>query len=893
MTGTKIGAYEVIALIGAGGMGEVYRARDTRLNRDVALKVLPEAFAANPERMARFEREAKLLASLNHPNIAAIYGLEVSGAIRALVMELVEGPTLADRVASGPVPLDETLPIVRQVADAVEYAHDHNTIHRDLKPANIKVTAEGTVKVLDFGLAKALADEPTEADMSNSPTLSMAATMQGVILGTAAYMSPEQARGRKVDRRADVWAFGCVFYELLSGQRVFAGEDVSETLAWVLARDPSLDGLPANTPPAIRSLLRRCLERNLKRRLQNMGEARIVIEDVLSGAAPVEAVAAQRKGLAGNARVAWLVAGVAVVVAALGWGAFAYFRRAPEEQKAVRFLVPPPDTWSVAQFANPGELVPAPLAISPDGNRIAFVARGSDAKTQLWVRPLDSLSAQSLAGTEGASSPFWSPDSRFLGFFAGGKLKKIEVAGGPPVTLCDGGGGGAWSRDGVIVFTPVQNAALQRVSAAGGVPSTATTLGEGELSHRRPAFLPDGRHFLYYASGGAENRDAGATGIYLASLDAAERKLLFNPDSSNVVYSRGHLIFLRETTLMAQPFDAGSLELTGDAFPIAEEIRTTGSNPPVGLFAASEDGVLGYLRGTEAAGTQLVWMDRAGKQIGTLGDLASYNHPTLSPDGKRLSVSIFDSTRRTGDIWIYDVARGLRTQFTFDPASELRSHWSPDGSRIVFNSGRKGHIDLYQKASDGSGTEEILFEDNFEKQPLGWSPDGRSILYFRSGGTAGSNDLFVVPVSGDRKPVPFLQTPFQDNSSVFSPDGRWIAYASNESGRFEVYVAPYPGPGGKWRISTAGGDWPRWRRDSTEIYYLAADNRTLMAASVNGKGSSFEVGAVKPLFEAPRVGGYHYDVTADGQRFLVNKAPEQTASVPITVVVNWTAGLRQ
>ena len=405
--GTRLGIYEVVALLGAGGMGEVYRARDSRLNREVALKVLPEAFSNNPERMARFEREAKLLAALNHPNIAAIYGLEESGAIRALVMELVEGPTLADRVTAGPVPLEEALPIAKQVADAVDYAHEQNVIHRDLKPANIKVTSEGTVKVLDFGLAKVLSDEPTETDMGNSPTLSMAATMQGVILGTAAYMSPEQARGKKVDRRADVWAFGCVIYELLTGRKAFVGEDASETLALVMTKEAALDALPTKTPSAIRSLLRRCLERNLKRRLQHMGEARIVIEDVLSGTAPVEAAAApQRKGLFGNARIAWISAVVAVVVAALGWGAFAYFRPAPEEPEAVRFFLSPPGKWSLLQVSGPGGASPAPLAISPDGRRLAFAAAGADGKSFLWLRSWDTLTAQMLAGTEDAAQPF-------------------------------------------------------------------------------------------------------------------------------------------------------------------------------------------------------------------------------------------------------------------------------------------------------------------------------------------------------------------------------------------------------------------------------------------------------------------------------------------------------
>jgi serine/threonine protein kinase/Tol biopolymer transport system component len=890
--GTRLGSYEVLAQIGAGGMGEVYSARDTRLNRNVALKVLPQVFAADPDRMARFEREAKLLASLNHPNIAAIHGLEESGSIRALVMELVEGPTLADRIAAGPIPLEETLPIAKQVAEAVEYAHDHGVIHRDLKPANIKVTAEGTVKVLDFGLAKVLTDEPTETDLRNSPTLSAVATMQGVILGTAAYMSPEQAKGKPVDRRADIWAFGVVLFEMLTGRAVFAGEDVSETLAFVMTKEPAFDALPAKTPLAIRTLLRRCLAKDVRQRLQHIGEARFALEH--AGDAPAEPVADQSRGRLGNARLAWTVAAIAIVIAALGWGAFAYFRRAPQDTQTMRFFVSPPDTWHLAQKPSATAQSPAPLAVSPDGHRVAFLVESADGRSLLWVRSLDTLTAQPLAGTDGGSSPFWSPDSRFLGFFAGGKLKKIEVSGGPPITLCDAPNnrGGAWSRDGMIVFNPANTVALHKVPAAGGVPTAATVLGPGESAHRRPFFLPDGRHFLY----SAYSATTGAEGmpIYVASLDSAERKLLLNADSNNVLYTQGHLLFLRETTLMAQPFDARRLVLTGEAFPIAEQIQTSGTVPPNGLFSVSENGVLVYQTGARVAGSQLTWFDRSGKQTGVLGDSAVYGDLELSQDGKRASVSIPDQAGKGRDIWLYDVARGLRTRFTFGPALAQTSIWSPDGNRIVFNSSSKGHFDLYQKAASGAGAEEVVLEDNLDKLYLSWSPDGRFILYATSAASPRTGaDLFVLPLSGDRKPHPFLQTRFNELAGQFSPDGRWVAYESNESGRYEVYVAPFPGPGGKCQISTTGGTNPRWRHDGTEIFYIDPNDK-LMAAAVNGKGSSIEVGAVKPLFQTrASTERYEYAVSADGQRFLINTAPEQTASAPITVVLNWAAGLKK
>jgi serine/threonine protein kinase/Tol biopolymer transport system component len=887
--GQRLGPYEILSAIGAGGMGEVYRARDARLNRDVALKILPEIFAADPDRMARFEREARVLAALNHPHIAAIYGLEESGTTRALVMELLQGPTLADRIAAGPIPLDEALPIAKQIAEALEYAHDHGVIHRDLKPSNIKVSTNGSVKVLDFGLAKALQDEPITADPRDSPTLSLAATMPGVILGTAAYMSPEQAKGKPVDRRADIWAFGVVLFEMLTGKQLYSGDTVAETLASIIKEDPPLEVLPTKTPPMIRTLLRRCLEKDPRQRLRDIGEARIAIERMSDASA--EPAAAQRKS---RERLAWSIAAIAVAIGVLGLGAAAYFQRAPQDTRAMRFFVSLPDKAGLAGSATVTSGQTGSLSVSPDGRWVAIVAGSAEGKYFLWVRSLDALTVQALAGTEGASSPFWSPDSRFLAFFAGGKLKKIEVSGGPPITLCDApdNRGGTWSRDGVIVFAPNYPGILQKVSASGGVPAAATMLGAGEIAHVRPIFLPDGRHFLYNAN----TSSANGVPIYMASLDSNERKLLLNTDGSNVFYTQEHILFLRETTLMAQPFDSRRLVFTGEAFPVAEEIQTQPGTPPYGVFSASDNGVLAYQTGTAAAGLQLVWFDRTGKQIGVLGDLGRYADLQLSPDGKRASVSIPDQLGKGRDIWLYDVARGLRTRFTFDPADEFTSVWSPDGSRVVFNSRRKGHLDLFQKASSGAGTEEVLLEDNVDKYPESWSPDGRFILYATGGSTASTtgSDLFVLPLSGDRKPFPFLNTQFNEGQGQFSPDGRWIAYRSDESGRGEVYVAPFPGAGGKWQISTGGGIYPRWRRDGTEILYFAPDNR-LMAATVNGKGGSFEVGVVKPLFgtRAPIGFRYPYDVSGDGQRFLISTLPEQATSAPITVVVNWTAGLKR
>jgi len=888
--GTRLGPYEIVSAIGAGGMGEVYRARDTKLNREVALKVLPAGVALDPDRLARFKREAQMLASLNHPNIAAIHGFEDSGDIHALVLELVEGETLADRIARGAVPLEDALPTARQICDALEAAHEHGIIHRDLKPANIKVRPDGSVKVLDFGLARAVEAAPA-AGTSLSPTITSPAMMTGVgvLLGTAAYMAPEQARGKAVDKRADIWAFGCVLFEMLTGKRAFEGDEIADVLARVIEREPDFTRLPPQTPPAIRRLLRRALEKDRKGRLDSAVAARLDIQEAMS--APAETTPIEtRGGLRRNARVAWSVASALLLVAALATGALYYVGTARDEAPPVRFFISLPDGWELArQSAPPSGASPTPLSVSPDGRTLAFAARSIEGKFQIWLRSLGTLDAQPLAGTEGAASPFWSPDSGALGFFAGGKLKKIAVSGGPPITLADAASerGGAWNRDGVIVFAPTLTSPLMKVAAAGGTPAAATTLGKGEAAHQRPVFLPDGQHFLYrVVTAGAQAQ----VPIYMGSLDSPDRSLLLKSDSLNIAYARGHLLFLRETTLLAQPFDTSRLMLTGDAFPVAEQIQMQGT-PPAGVFSASDTGVLAYQTGIGGRATELTWFDRTGKKLGTLGQPDQYADVELSGDARQASVSLPDQSGKGRDIWMLDVARNLRTRFTFDPTDELALIWSPDRSRVAYNSRRKGHLDLYMKPASGAGMEEVLLEDQNEKYPLSWSPDGQRILYVRAGGTTG-NDLFVLPLSGDRKPVPLLNTQFSEAPGQFSPDGRWVAYSSNESGRNEVYVVPFSGQGGKWQVS-AGGTNARWTRNGSEIVYMSPDN-TLMAAEVNGRGTGFEVGAVTPLFRtriAPT--RYEYDVTADGQRFLINTLPEQTTSSPITVVLNWTAGLKK
>jgi Tol biopolymer transport system component/aminoglycoside phosphotransferase (APT) family kinase protein len=901
----QIGSYTILSLLGAGGMGEVYRARDTRLGREVAVKVVPDAFLSDPDRLARFEREARVLATLNHPHIGAIYGFEESDGVRALVLELVEGQTLAERLTTGPLPVKDALKIARDIADALEAAHEKAIVHRDLKPANIKLTPDGVVKVLDFGLAKVAARDGLSPDISRSPLTAMGGTRSGVILGTAAYMSPEQARGHVVDKRTDIWAFGCVLYEMLTGRQALAGETVSDTIAAILEREPDWAALPDTTPAAVRRLLQRCLAKDPRHRVRDIGDARIELEDVLAGRATGAPVAQHGR----RERVTWISLAL-VALAALAVGSVLYLGRSPTDTRAYRSSILPPAGVSL-------EGLPSALfALSPDGRRLVFVGNAGGVR-RLWVQSLDGLAGQPLAGTESAIMPFWSPDSESIGFLAGGKVKRTDATGGPPVTLTDANPntGATWNRDGTILFASFgPGNPIRRVSASGGAPSAVTTLNTdaGETQHTYPFFLPDGRHFLYLAVGSKAGGPFSPNGIYVTALDSSERKLLV-PGGSNVMYAQGYLFFLRGQTLMAQPFDVERLELTGDATPLAERVAIGGRIGTAAGFSVSETGVLAYQTGPAGGAllSQLVWFDRSGKQIGALGDQAPYGDLALTPDGGRLAVSLGVRAGGGRDIWLFDVARGLRTRFTFDVAEESASVWSPDGSRVVFNSRRKGHLDLYQKASSGAGVEEQLLADDFDKYPVDWSPDGRFILFGAYPPRAG--ELWVLPLFGDRKPYPFLQTKLGEAPGRFSPDGRWIAYASNESGRNEVYVAPFPGRSeapsaaargglgtrdGKWQISIAGGNWPRWRRDGREIFYLAPDNK-LMAVVVNGQGSAFEVGAVRALFDTRALPNpilnqrFMYDASPDGQRFLVNTLAEEARSAHITPVVNWPALLKK
>ncbi len=896
--GSNVGPYEVISLIGSGGMGEVYRARDTRLKRDVAMKILPERIAADPERVSRFQREAEVLASLNHPNIASIHDLQKINDSSFLILELVEGETLAERIARGPLPIPEALRIAKQIAEALEAAHAKGIVHRDLKPANIKITSDGLVKVLDFGLAKVF--EPDAAsNFSQSPTL-MSGTLQGLILGTAPYMSPEQARGQAVGDQSDIWSFGIVLYEMLTGKAAFSGETLTDILGGIVRTDPDWPALPHNTPSLIQLLLRQCLQKNRAARLHHIGDARIQIESVLntpSTEGPESAHTDTRQ----RRPVLWIPLAIVwplVVAVATVSFIFWYYRNIALDVPSVRFSVTVPEK---AEFGAGGT---APyISMSPDGRKLALIAN-SGGVSQIWVRSLDSVEPRPLVGTEGVSTasspaPFWSPDSRFIAYFGQGKLKKIDVSGGPAQTLCDAeGSSGTWNRNNVIIFDGGGvGGPLKQVSAAGGKSEPISVLDKTrqEHSHLYPHFLPDGDHFLFLARTAGDENNA----IMAGSLSSKDVKLIINADSRLAYDRSGYLLFVREQSLMALPFNAAKLQINGDPFPIAESVRYNSVTGAASL-TVSENGVLAYRAGNAVVGNnfRLTWFDRTGKASSSITEMGSFADPTLSPDGKKLAVERRDPTTRTSDIWIFDLARGIPTRLTFDPGNERFPVWSPNGERIVFTSDTSpSGAGLYAKASNGVGGEDLIF-----KSPIAaiwdWSSDGKSLVY---GG--GERELSMLPLLGNHIPVTYLPASnFIKIGAQISPDGQWLAYVGNESGKLEVYVQNFPTPSGKWQISNNGGSSPRWRHDGKEIFYIGGDQK-LLAVPVNPSTKGFEISTPETLFQVPAGNGnfgtvrgltitrQQYDVTADGQRFLFNVLVDESAETPITVVTNWTASL--
>jgi eukaryotic-like serine/threonine-protein kinase len=888
--GTHLGPYEILSQLGAGGMGEVYRARDTRLSRDVAIKVSAQKFNE------RFEREAKVVASLNHPNICALYDIGPN----YIVMELVEGES-----PKGPMALDEALEVCRQIAAALEAAHEKGIVHRDLKPANIKVTPTGTVKVLDFGLAKVNALTPASGNPEESPTISMHATQAGMILGTAAYMAPEQAKGKPADKRADIWAFGVVMHELLTGQRLFMGETVTDTLAAVVLSEPKL----ADTPNQVHRLLKRCLEKDPQKRLRDIGDAMSLLEEAPppSSAAVIAPPPSSRIGI-----LAWVVA--AVVLLAAGALAFVHFRETAPVAETVRFKDALPENGSFT--------ITGVSALSPDGRKLAFSAAGADGVPRVWLRSMDSLIAQPLPGSETAPvviALFWSPDSRYIGFQGEGKLKKIDTAGGPALVLCDvaGGnvGGASWSKDGVILFALAGR--LMRVSASGGTPSPVTApSGRGE-GVAYPWFLPDGQHFLYYRV--ATKPDS--TGMYVGSLGAKpeeqnsqrlmplDHQPMYVPSSDS---GPGHVVFLRQDTLLAQPFDAKRLQLAGEAVPIATQVASV---QDLGFYSVSENGTLAYRTGSSnGADLQLSWFDRQGKGTLTPVEPARSSTVKVSPDGKRAAV--VHQAQGSTDIWVLDLSTGASNRFTFDPGPDGNPVWSPDGSQIAWQSRRDNTWGIYRKASNGSGNDELLFKAaNFSSINLtDWSRDGRFILFQATAtgdGQTTKSDVYALPMgagtSAERKPIPLIQTPAVELGAYVSPDDRWVAYLSDETGKQELYVQAF-GPGARPGVASASGKWmvskngsagmARWKNDGKELIYLSIDG-SVMSVDVTAD-SAFHASLPKLLFQFPRsvlamtnTPGAISDATRDLQRFLITVPAQVNVRPEFTVVLNWQASLNR
>ena len=872
-------------------MGEVYQGTDTKLGRDVAIKVIPGDMSRDPERLARFEREARTLATLQHANIASIYGFETADDVRFLVMELVDGEDLSERLRRGGLPMDEVVDLALQLAEGLAAAHAVGVIHRDLKPANIKISSEGKLKILDFGLARAYADDAgSQSDIEHSPTIT-AMTQAGVILGTAAYMSPEQARGKRADHRADIWAFGVVLFEMLTGQRLFEGETVSDTLAGVLRADVPWEQLPKDTPPAIRRLLERCLERNPARRLQAIGEARIALEDLKAGRSD-ESVppASTRSGSRfGRERLVWMVV-VAVLLA--GVAALTLRHAATPEQPLIQSILLPPSGWDFAPAS--------PFALSPDGSQVAYVASARpDNETakvgsrSIWIRDLAATEPRNLVGVDGDAHPFWSPDGRWIGFFANGKLNKVEARGGPVVPMCDAtdGRGGSWNKDGTIIYQRSWSESLMKVPAGGGTPEPVTVLNKDrfDVAHRWPQFLPDGRHFLFYIVS-TTNPNSEFSGIYVGSLDSKETQFLLKSES-RAVYSRGHLLYRAGSTLMAHAFDTSTRQLTGDPVPVASDI--TGGTISWGgaQFGASDTGVIIYMRGAGAASTLLTWRDRNGDELATVADPAGYWEPALSHDGTRLAIVVGTDV---GDIWIYDLERDMRTRFTFDPADDRTPVWSPDDSQLAFSSGRHAEGEIYLRPTSGQGDAKLAFSANTQIVLTDWSRDGRLIFFNRLTLDEDGWDIWVLDTQ-NFEAKPLLSGRFDQSYARQSPDGRWLAFVSDESGQPEIYVQSFPEAAGRMMVSSdavgGGASQPRWRSDSRELYYLR--DGAIVAVPVTG-GATFSYGTPKALFSINTTSASDdYAPGNDGQRILTNELPRtDSGKTGAGLIVNWTGLLK-
>jgi Tol biopolymer transport system component len=873
--GVKLGAYEILGPLGAGGMGEVYRGRDSKLGREVAIKILPEAFASDPERVARFNREARMLAALNHPGIAAIYGFEQAEGVPFLVMEYVPGETL-----KGPLEVEDAVAIAVQIADALEAAHGKGIIHRDLKPANVKLTPDRKVKVLDFGLAKINGDDDMEADPSQSPTVTIGATRGAVILGTAAYMSPEQARGQPVDRRSDIWAYGCVLYELLTGLQAFQGKTISDTLAAVLRAEPDWSAVPANVPERVRYLLNRCLSKDLKLRLHDIGEARVLIGE----AAALDAAAAPQRPDHRFTWLPWAAAGLMTLAAAAALWALWQARQTAHPVIRAPLNLPPGD-----RLVLPG--VQPAVALSPDGTRLVYSGFRGPLR-QLFLRRMDLLDGVPISGTEDGDGPFFSPDGEWVGYFAGGKLKKTLVRGGAPVILAEAASprGASWGEDDNIAFAPSSavGGGLMRVSANGGIPQTLTTSDRQDV-HRWPQILPGGKGILLTISKMGSPDDGR---IAVLRLDTRELRIVVEGGSDGRYIPTGHLVYARSGGLVAVPFDVERLQVTGRQVPIMEGVMTNSLG--AAHFTFSSTGSLIYVPGGLMTSPKAVlWVDRKGGVTEVTRTDAHAYWPRVSPDGRRIAISTVEGSNV--DVWVNEPARNGVTRLTFAPGLDAFPVWTHDGRRLIFTSTRSGALNLYWRAADGSGAEERLTDSPNSQLPSDVSPDGKWLAFYEHSSATGA-DIWVLPLEGERRPKAFLQTSAWEGEARFSPDGRWLAYVSLDTGRAEVWVQAFPDGAskGKWLVSSGGGREPVWSPNGQELFYRNGDR--VMAVEVT-TGTSFVAGKPRVLFEGQYFGSpgfLNFDVAPDGQRFLMLKEPaSERALAHFNLVVNWFEELKQ
>lgn len=898
MIGQVISHYKILEKLGEGGMGIVYKAQDTKLDRFVALKFLPPHLAASEQDKARFIQEAKSASALNHPNVCTIHDIQEHDGQMFIVMEFVDGQTLREK--KGSISFKQAVDIGIQIADGLAAAHEKSIVHRDIKPENIMIRKDGIAQIMDFGLAK----------LKGVSRL----TKEGSTVGTAGYMSPEQVQGLEVDHRSDIFSFGVLLFEMFTGQLPFKGVHETAVAYEIVNVDPApMSSIKPEIDPSLDAIVLECLEKEPSERYQSVAEVgkdlkRFKRESGRHRQTGVTAVSAAirspkpsegQKPL-GEFRAAswlpWVVAGLCFAGMAAFAVAFIVF--SSPDKRTIRAFLSAPEKSNFFMYGNEA----GPAAISPNGQRLAFVAADSSGKRFLYVRSLDANTPHRLEGTEGALHPFWSPDNQFLGFFDQNKLKRVDASGGAPITICDAVNprGGAWNAEGTIIFSPGPVTPLFAVPASGGTPTPLTKLEviQRVNSHRWPSFLPDGKHFLYFARTTASGTQSEGDAICMGSLDGKESKVLVRA-SSNAQYASGYMLYTRGTSLVAQRFDEGSLELKGEAVTIAEGVAYDESTIH-SLFTASQNGILVYQTGNVQLGSRLVLYDRSGNRIGFIGERAEYLQPRLCVDGKRVATDIYNFQSHNIDLWIYDIEHNSRTRFTFAPTYEQYPIWSRDGSRVFFNANPEGVFDLYRKSSSGAGSEELVLRTDNGKIPLDLSNDGKFLLYESYGGPKTQSDLWILPLDGDEqgkdsKPLPFLQTEFNETDGRFSPDSRWIAYTSNESGQNEIYLRSFSSSSGRWQVSTSGGGGPRWRRDGKELYYLSPENM-IMAAEIAFKATTVEVSNVHPLFEVPLIVQLifpGYDVSANGNQFLVNVQSETQNQTPLSLTVNWDAEIKK